>query len=510
MSPSWLYIPAPASSSASSSVVAGATFDIFIGRSLKGANGDTRYSDVLYVGNSGGSVTSYGNTADVMGNNTTSFSSNFSWNDGYWSKIQIDRRAYPSTPLREWNQGAFWLAPFDNKLVVSALTFNPINEYLSHLRFYESDTPSGLTLDITLDIPEPTSTAPKQVGSGALYNTAFSVDSSSDYLYIGGKIRSAHGITAEGLVRWDGSTWENLSENASHWPQHYHLLVTGPKTKTRTIRTGYTNKIKEYQGSTGDILVGGDFFLGNSDEIAVDSNFEDTVRPNYYSFILARQNHGLGGIYRLIVDTGEIITPKPGTTAATVPENFQSEVLTTTYPPVIDFDVDSSGTIYVGGRFENAYGQQYNSIAKWSGSSADSLATLSTGLVGDPNHKNTSDSTSYPAFVSSVNVDSNDDVYITGSLVSAGGVTCDYVTKWNGTAFESVGIADGNRPPEVISDAKIDSSDRLYTVDVAGSIRMWDGSDWDVVASDVTQGNTFSNEQMFVLYLDENNEVPRP
>ena len=92
--------------------------------------------------------------------------------------------------------------------------------------------------------------------------------------------------------------------------------------------------------------------------------------------------------------------------------------------------VASNGDVYAGGRFTQAGGIMANSVAKWNGTVWSSLGTGSANGVD--------------GWVNALAVASNGDVYAGGGFRTAGGITANYVAKWDGAVWSSLGMGTAN------------------------------------------------------------------
>ena len=128
--------------------------------------------------------------------------------------------------------------------------------------------------------------------------------------------------------------------------------------------------------------------------------------------------------------------------------------------------VASNGDVYVGGNFTRAGGASANRVARWNGSAWSSLgAGLGNGL------------NSYSGSVMALAVAGNGDVYAGGVFTQANGIsTAGFVEKWNGTAWVSLGTA-----------TIIGSSSGISALAVAGNGDVYAGGNFAYIGS--TQAN---------------------
>jgi len=89
--------------------------------------------------------------------------------------------------------------------------------------------------------------------------------------------------------------------------------------------------------------------------------------------------------------------------------------------------VDSLGDVYAGGYFTTAGGVAANYIAKWDGTA---WSALGTGAGRQDN---------YTPCVWALAVDDSGNLYAGGYFTTAGGVDVNYIAKWDGTAWSTVG-----------------------------------------------------------------------
>jgi trimeric autotransporter adhesin len=127
------------------------------------------------------------------------------------------------------------------------------------------------------------------------------------------------------------------------------------------------------------------------------------------------------------------------------------------------------GNLYVSGTFTSAGGVHCNNIAKWNGTSWDSVGT---GLA------------SIMALAMAVY---NDELYIGGAIYSAGGMPANCLAKWNGANWNAVGNNTGSplvRCLAVYDNALIVAGSFTNIAGIsAANVAKWNGGAWSQVGS---------------------------
>ncbi len=190
-------------------------------------------------------------------------------------------------------------------------------------------------------------------------------------------------------------------------------------TNTGTVTTGYTSAV--YNKDLGEI-----FEAGNSGKTT-----------NYFN----PSNIDLGSIFAL-KNTGPWFALGLGITGT-----------------VASVVIDSSDNVYVGGEFTSAGGVPVNNIAMWVPGTGQ-WYSLSNGVSNGV--------TGFPVAVSSMAIDSSNNVYVGGTFTTAGGVLVNNIALWvpsapgAGTWYAlGTGVLRGSFLPSVLSIA-IDSSNNVY------------------------------------------------
>jgi len=158
--------------------------------------------------------------------------------------------------------------------------------------------------------------------------------------------------------------------------------------------------------------------------------------------------------------------------------------------------IDSTNNVYAGGQFTTAGGISANSIAKWN-PNTNTWSALGSGV-----------SPSSGIYIISVAIDSNNNVYIGGSFTTAGGVSANYVAKWNPNT--STWSALGSGTNNTVRALAIDSNGNVY---IGGSFTSAGGVDVNYVAKWNPNTSTWSalgsgtNNTVHALAIDSADNV---
>ena len=138
------------------------------------------------------------------------------------------------------------------------------------------------------------------------------------------------------------------------------------------------------------------------------------------------------------------------------------------------------GSLYVAGNFAMAGGAVVNHIARWDGSTS-SWHSLGSGMGG----------TIYTPEVYALAVGPDGSLYAGGSFWTAGGVTVNYIARWDGTAWHALGAG----MDTAVSALAVAPDGTLYAggyFTTAGGvaahrIARWDGTQWHALGSGIDE-----------------------
>ncbi|GAB2711756.1 hypothetical protein GCM10011495_18860 [Hymenobacter frigidus] len=255
--------------------------------------------------------------------------------------------------------------------------------------------------------------------------SALALASNGD-VYVGGGFRTAGGITANYVAKWDGAVWSSLGTGTANGV-YYRI---GSRPAGSVIDFAFA--------SNGDLYVGGSFrFAGGrvAENVAkwngtAWSSLGTGVANGVSGTVHALAVAGNGDLYM----TGEFI----GAGAITVNHiaKWDGSVWSALGAGTgggfgnsgLALALARNGVVYMAGVFEQAGGVVVNHIAKWDGTA---WSTLGTGLTNGVNGGR--------AAVRSLALANNGDLYVGGRFLQSSGVVTNNVTRWNGTTWNTLG-----------------------------------------------------------------------
>ena len=326
---------------------------------------------------------------------------------------------------------------------------------------------------------------------------ALAVDGSN--LYAGGDFTTAGGVGANCVAKWDGSSWTGLGSGTAGGLNNivYALAVDGSHNLFAggdfmeaggvTVR-----RVAKWNGSSW-LAVGVDNSVDSSvnaiavdgDNVYVGGSFTQAggVVVNYIAKWDGSSWSALGSgmsstVRALAVDGSNLYAGGWFITAGGVTANYVAKWdgsswsalgngisrysgITYYWPPVQSLAVDtSSGALYVGGIFSHAGGVYVDSIAKWDGSSWESLGSgLSWSTLGSM------------AQAEALAMAGTNRLYAGGSFYVAGENSSYYFAQWNIPStvdFSSVAYAVGENESMATITVTLDAASSLTaTVDYA-------------------------------------------
>ncbi|GAB3857170.1 hypothetical protein GCM10028822_30440 [Hymenobacter terrigena] len=283
-------------------------------------------------------------------------------------------------------------------------------------------------------------------------------------VYVGGTFLQAGGVAANRVARWNGAAWSSLGTGTAN----------GVNSDVFTLAIG----------SNGDVYVGGSFTQAGGATANGIAHWNGTA---WNSLGTGTANGVGGGVYALAIGSnGDVYVGGGFTQAGGVAANRVARWNGTAWSSlgtgtangisgglVFALAVAGNGDVYVGGTFTQAGGATANRVARWNGTAWSSLGTgAANGVSGD---------------VNALVVAGNGNVYIGGDFTRAGGVAANYVARWNGTAWSTLGTGTANGVSYSVLALTVASNGDLYVGGyftqaggaVANAVARWNGTAWN-------------------------------
>ena len=288
-------------------------------------------------------------------------------------------------------------------------------------------------------------------------------------LYAGGSFTIAGGVAAQGVARWEGSSWSAVGNGNG---------VSG---------TGYTALVDQNM----DLIAGGDFdtvggVVANGIAKWNDSGWT-AMRPfpaegSLIDTCLAVVESNSGNLYAAR-RSFNIYVGTPSFVERWNSSSWSAVGQTSIYGTVYSLVADQDGNLYAGGAFASMNGVTASNIAMWDGAS---WSALGEGLSG----------TGYP-IAKALTLDYEGNLYAAGTFTMAGGVPVNNIAKWDGVTWSDVdgGLSGGSSPSATA--LIIDENGNLYVggaFTMAGSVPVsgvakWNGASWSDLGGGVSGGS---------------------
>lgn len=302
---------------------------------------------------------------------------------------------------------------------------------------------------------------------------AVAMDASGN-LYAGGRFNAAGFVVANNIAKWDGSAWTNVGAGIS----------------------GTVNALA--LGEDGQLYAGGSFSSAGGVSAASIAVWDGTNWTSLGSGIAGQVAALAVGMSNNLYAGGSF-TNAGGNAATNVARWDGTNWLgfgavrggTNLFLGsfvVAALAIDGTGNVYVGGTFTNAGGIGANNIARWDGTN---WSGLGSGILTPSNRPLPPESV-----VDALAVSATGKLYAGGLFTNAGGIVASNIAEWNGSSWSAVGS--GLRGPvlsstPVVSSIALDSNGDLYAsgtiYGVGGGaptffgVARWDGTNWSGLAA---------------------------
>lgn len=298
-------------------------------------------------------------------------------------------------------------------------------------------------------------------------------------VYVGGYFSQAGGTAASQVAHWDGTTWSSLGAGGADGVDSavYALAVAGNGSvyaggEFTQAGGAAANRVARWSGTAWSSL-GTVFGNGVNGPVAV----------------LAVAGNGdvyVGGSF---TQAGGAAANRVARWDGTAWSSLGAGVTNGLNGNVVALAVASNGAVYVGGSFTQAGGTAANRVACWNGTAWSSLGTgfgFGSGVT-------------FP--VVALAVAPNGDVYAGGSFTQAGGIAANYIARWNGTTWSSLGTGTTNGMSARVYSLAVSSSGDLYAGGefmqaggvAANHVARWNGTTWSSLGTGTGAGTGTAN-----------------
>ncbi|MDB5267652.1 MAG: hypothetical protein JWP58_692, partial [Hymenobacter sp.] len=286
-------------------------------------------------------------------------------------------------------------------------------------------------------------------------------------VYVGGQFTKAGSVVASNVARWNGTAWSSLGTGTANGVDNSVLALA--------------------VAGNGDVYVGGYFTQAGGVAAGNVARWNGTA----WSPLGAGTANGNGAsgstVSALAVaPNGDVYVGGQFTQAGGVAANAVARWDGTAWSPlgtgtsvVNALAVASNGDVYAGGYFTMVGGVAANRVARWNGTTWSSLGTGAANGVS--------------SVVNALAVAPNGDVYVGGVFAQAGGVAANYVARWNGTTWNSLGTGTTNGSGGAFAvasngDVYVGGGFILAGGVAANRVARWDGTTWSPLGSGVNSG----------------------
>jgi hypothetical protein len=275
------------------------------------------------------------------------------------------------------------------------------------------------------------------------------------------------------VAKWNGSAWSSLGTGTANGVNSGVQALAVASNGDVYVGGGFSqaggaaaSRVARWNGTTWSTLGTGGTNGANGDVLALKLGSNGDV-------YMAGDFTQVGGV------ATSFLTKWNGTAwsslgSATVSNGLNRQINT--------LAVAANGDVYVGGYFTQAGGAAANYIAKWNGNAWSSLGSgPANGLNGE---------------VVALVVASSGDVYAGGSFTQAGGLPANYIARWNGSAWSSLGTGPSNGVNNFVRALAVAGNGDLYVGGnfsqaggvTANNVARWNGTTWSSLGTGAANG----------------------
>ena len=309
---------------------------------------------------------------------------------------------------------------------------------------------------------------------------------SAGNLYIGGGFTIAGNIVATNIARWNGSSWSALSSGMNN--------IYGDATVNALAASGTNLYAGGFFTSAGGVSATNIAQWNGSSWSALGSGMTNIYgNARVYALAVSGTNLYAGGYF---TGAGGVsatnIAQWNGSSWSALGSGISGAGVSG-YGPYVYALAVSGNTLYAGGMFTMAGGSAASYIAQWNGSSWSALGSGISGPV----------KIGYNYYALSVDAlaVAGTNLYAGGWFTVAGGVSANYIARWNGSTWSAMGSGlNGSANALAVAGTNLYAGG-TFTASGDGSqmldyIAQWNGSAWSAV------GSGMNNQYLGVGYED--------
>lgn len=331
--------------------------------------------------------------------------------------------------------------------------------------------------------------SPLGAGFSGTFN-GIAVNPSNGYVYVAGSFDPFNGAPGKNIAKWDGTNWSALNNSASNSTDGTingiavsgnNVYAVGSFSKIGGVTA---NRAAKWDGAAWSAMGSG--FDSTVRAVGVDSNGVVYVGGDFF-------NAGFNSANRVARWNGVGWSPLITGSSNGVTGGNVSTIAT--------FGTD----VYFGGNFttysSNFGGVSVKRLVRWNGSS------FST--VGSGSENGVSYSSNVGGSVSGIAVNGTGEVVVVGGFNKAGTTDAINIGKWNGTSWGSFDSGQDNGISGTVNSIVVDVSGNVYVGGnftkagtlAANNISKWDGTAWSTLGSGAANG---LNGEVKSIVLDGN------
>lgn len=322
-------------------------------------------------------------------------------------------------------------------------------------------------------------------------------------LTVGGTFSAWGGVGTAGVARWNGSEWESLGGGISGQVLALTVyngdliaggsFITGGAVGIDSVARwngvawqslgsgmGYTPRVRSLAVYENELIVGNRMYRSGDDVVAEILAWNGEAWRPLGGGMTGSAAGPYPEIYTLTAYQGELIAGGYFTTAGGVTANGVASWNGTRWQPLGNGIYGTvwaltvyNGELIAGGSFPSVDGVTVSHIARWNGS------------VWRPLGSGMSNEDYYPVSVRAMAV-YNGELFAGGRFLTAGGVTCNNIARWNGSAWQPLGSGtEGIVLSLTVYNGELVAGGGFTTAGgvSVNRIARWNGTDWQPMGS---------------------------